>query len=427
MTALYLTDLGDEAATPLTRLSLGRSAEFSTGPSRTDADPLAPAGIYDERWLQKLLMRHPELMVLDRMEAGAGDVAPICRELPIDRTGGSVFLDLLGVTRTGRLVLTECKLWRNPQARREVVAQILEYAPLLRRWSFGDLTTRVKKKLGSSGANPIHLEAVKRWPDLDEAVFVDGLSRSLELGDFHLIIAGDGIRADLQAVASHLSTQGIGLARLSLLEIQLWTNRSGAILVVPHIPLKTEIIQQRVLIAQNGVPVEFEDNVQTATRASTIVEMEGVIDPDRAARKADNRAFWQRFIDASHFDHPDQPPPRHAGDNWVRIPLPEPLKWITAYRTTKGVSGLFMTFDGEEGQAIYDDFHASLGELREESGLELVAKVRKADPFDGEIGVYRSRSSFADEDEQLSWLADAANRLVNTIRPRLSLLVEETV
>ena len=90
------------------------------------------------------------------MEAGAGDVVPLCRELAIPRAGGSVFLDMLGVTQTGRLVLVECKLWRNPQARREVVAQIVEYAALLRHLSFGDLTARLKQKLGVSAANPIY-------------------------------------------------------------------------------------------------------------------------------------------------------------------------------------------------------------------------------------------------------------------------------
>jgi len=45
---------------------------------------------------------------------------PLCRELPLRFGTSSVFLDLLGVSPTGKLVLIECKLWRNPEARREV-------------------------------------------------------------------------------------------------------------------------------------------------------------------------------------------------------------------------------------------------------------------------------------------------------------------
>ena len=68
-----------------------------------------------ERWLQEQLFDHPELMPFDEIEHGAGGFIPIVQELRLD---GNVRLDVLGVTPHGRLVLVECKLWRNPQARR---------------------------------------------------------------------------------------------------------------------------------------------------------------------------------------------------------------------------------------------------------------------------------------------------------------------
>jgi hypothetical protein len=43
-------------------------------------------------------------------------------------------LDALFINRHGALGLVKCKLWRNPQARREVVGQILDYAKELARW-----------------------------------------------------------------------------------------------------------------------------------------------------------------------------------------------------------------------------------------------------------------------------------------------------
>jgi hypothetical protein len=48
----------------------------------------------------------------------------ICRELPTS----AGYLDNLWLTPEGGIVLGECKLMRNPQARREVVAQALDYA-----------------------------------------------------------------------------------------------------------------------------------------------------------------------------------------------------------------------------------------------------------------------------------------------------------
>ena len=49
-----------------------------------------------------------------------------------------------------------------------------------------------------------------------------------KLGDFQLIIAGDGIRSDMHTIAEHLGSQVAGLAQLALLEIQLWHSSSGA-------------------------------------------------------------------------------------------------------------------------------------------------------------------------------------------------------
>ena len=49
---------------------------------------------------------------------------PICRE----RNTPSGPIDNFMVTPTGLPVFDECKLWRNPEGRREVVGQILDYA-----------------------------------------------------------------------------------------------------------------------------------------------------------------------------------------------------------------------------------------------------------------------------------------------------------
>lgn len=161
---------------------------------------------------------------MDRIDPGAGDLISVCREFPLSKYGSSVFVDVLGITRHGRLVLIECKLWRNPQARREVVAQLLEYAALLRRLSYSDLTATFKSRFGMSGQNPLY-DLVAHLPDASiEEVFTDKVSSCLSRGDFELIIAGDGIREDTAAIAEHLLDRG---ARLTLLELQVWKSSEG--------------------------------------------------------------------------------------------------------------------------------------------------------------------------------------------------------
>ena len=61
------------------------------------------------------------------------------------------YADTLHVNGSGRLTLSEFKLWRNPQARREVIGQILDYAKDLASWGYEDLQRQVSLATGKSG------------------------------------------------------------------------------------------------------------------------------------------------------------------------------------------------------------------------------------------------------------------------------------
>ncbi len=85
--------------------------------------------------LQDLVHKHPEALPIEEIDPSFSGPVSICRELntpagPIDN-----FL----VTPSGLPILVECKLWRNPQARREVVGQVLDYAKELARWTSADI------------------------------------------------------------------------------------------------------------------------------------------------------------------------------------------------------------------------------------------------------------------------------------------------
>jgi hypothetical protein len=74
---------------------------------------------------------------MEQIEPGFGRLIPVCKELPLTfGAGKSGSLDNLFVTRGGGLFLTEAKLWRNPEARRSVVAQAMEYAAALFRLNY---------------------------------------------------------------------------------------------------------------------------------------------------------------------------------------------------------------------------------------------------------------------------------------------------
>jgi RecB family endonuclease NucS len=72
------------------------------------------------------------------VDPGFGPLIPLCREL---RTEAGP-IDVAYIDTRGQLILVETKLWRNNEARRKVIAQVLDYARALKRWTYADLLIR---------------------------------------------------------------------------------------------------------------------------------------------------------------------------------------------------------------------------------------------------------------------------------------------
>jgi hypothetical protein len=66
------------------------------------------------------------LLPIGAIEPALAGAISVCTELPTP----SGFVDNLLATDRGDLAIVECKLWRDPQARREVIGQIIEYAKM---------------------------------------------------------------------------------------------------------------------------------------------------------------------------------------------------------------------------------------------------------------------------------------------------------
>ena len=89
-----------------------------------EVTPLTKNESLDERTVQELILRNPECLPISEIDESYNPIMPVCKEL--NTTVGP--LDILMVSPNGELTIIETKLWRNPKARREVVAQILDYA-----------------------------------------------------------------------------------------------------------------------------------------------------------------------------------------------------------------------------------------------------------------------------------------------------------
>lgn len=141
--------------------------------------------------------------------------------------------------------------------------------------------------------------------------------------------------------------------------------------------------------------------------------------PDRPLIRAAARAYWQRFLDEVEFDDPEQPRPRHGGHNWVRIVLPSPARWLGAYHYRDRV-GVYLL--GENDSPLFDFLDVEIDAIRAETGLNL-----RFDRNARRFGLSRVRADIGDDDAQLAWLCDVANRLVTALRPRLRAMNESVI
>jgi len=76
--------------------------------------PLGQTDGRNEAWLRDLLFSAPDSIPVGDLDPSFGPLVPLCRELRTE--AGPV--DIAFINADGLLTLVECKLWRNPEARR---------------------------------------------------------------------------------------------------------------------------------------------------------------------------------------------------------------------------------------------------------------------------------------------------------------------
>jgi hypothetical protein len=300
----------------------------------------------NEMMIQDLVFTHPEILPISEVEESYNPLIPVCMELntPVGP------LDVFMVSPEGELCIIETKLWRNPESRRKVVAQILDYAKELANWNYEDLQREVNRRLNRKG-NSLFEIAKGQYPDqtLPEADFVDAVSRNLSHGKFLLLIVGDGIREGTAAIRDFISSSGNLMFTLSMVELSLYKMAEAGILVVPKILLKTVEISRLVVELPKGMQLVPSDDPQQD-------ESSKKISPAAAKEKEFYVAFWKEFISDLELDDPGQPLPDPANaQNLFLYPAPTTKQiWISAYfaKSMKRVGVYVRTRNNQEGHEI---------------------------------------------------------------------------
>lgn len=205
---------------------------------------------YDEAWLQELLRKQPDILPVAQIEPIFYPMIPIGREVATE-TGA---IDNLFISPRGYLTLVETKLWRNPEAKREVVAQVIDYASSLSKWNYdrlNDVAMEYTKKYEDAESNLV--DWVEKQLGLLEGgrdFFEETVAKNLRLGRFLALIVSDRIRRSIVEMVNYVNKYpGLAL-NVPLVELQgYWIEKkhSWPLLIVPRIYARTEIVERSVV------------------------------------------------------------------------------------------------------------------------------------------------------------------------------------
>ena len=176
----------------------------------------------------------------------------------------------------GYLTLVETKLWRNPEARRTVVAQIIDYASHLSTWTYDDLRQAVLSCRNNDTvafSDPLVDLLSDGDDDVDEQEFSDRMNRNLRLGRFVLLIVGDGIHEGVEKMADFLNQTPQLQFTLGLVEMGLYALDDKAqpadFFVQPRIVARTREVTRAVVESQNDGATERDPRLSTSHAAQS--------------------------------------------------------------------------------------------------------------------------------------------------------------
>ena len=236
---------------------------------------------FQENWLQKIIHRNPQILPIDDIESGFAPLISLGRE--ISTSVG--YIDNLYISPNGYLTIVETKLWRNPEAKREVVGQIIDYAKELTNWNFTKLNDGVKNssQLYNNNSKGI-IELIKDFENIEEHEeykIIDNIERNLKRGRFLLLIVGDGIRESVEEMVDFLSNTPQIQFTLGLVELQFYKNPNveGELIAIPNLITRTTEITRAIVKIENSttgnVTIEtdfIEEKVKPITVRTTITE-----------------------------------------------------------------------------------------------------------------------------------------------------------
>lgn len=371
---------------------------------------------YLEKDIQELIFKNPQCLPISDIDESYNPILPVCKEL---KTSAGP-LDIFMITPNGDLVVIETKLWANPESRRKVVAQILDYAKEMSKWTYSDLQREVNRNLNTKG-NHLYDIVLDTSHDttLNESDFVDAVSRNLRTGKFMLIIAGDGIREGAKNLTEFINQAGNLNFSLSMIELPIFETPNGETLIIPRTVVKTIEIQKINIEIPEGFSI-VSNYDQNSPKTAFDKELH---DEEWTKVRGFFTAFWKEYVDQLQFDDPEQPMPKpYKMKNLFINPSGDEGNWISCYfMASKKRVGVYFKFrDNSQGIYQKDQLHEYKEDIKSELGDDVIWNwdKGKSDGFQVRLNI-EDIYAIENKNEIIDFFNKWTNIFVNVMRPKL--------
>jgi hypothetical protein len=192
-----------------------------------------------EEALQMLLQRYPQVIPGKQIDPASEDpprFVLLRREMPV----GGWSLDHLYIDQRGVLTLVETKLIQNPESRREVIGQVIEYAANANEsWAYGRARQYATEFWSKQGRGLDEVLLGEFGEDLDIEGFWSAVEENLKDGRIRLIIAADELRAEVRRMIEYLNRE-MQNAEVLGLELKCYGKESTPLVLVPRLVGQTQ-------------------------------------------------------------------------------------------------------------------------------------------------------------------------------------------
>ena len=182
----------------------------------------------DEETLHRMILENPEFLPL----AGSPRLTFLGNEVVL----GPGYPDILAIESSGRPVIIEVKLARNPEARRAIVSQIIAYAAFLHGFDVKTLEQGpLRRHLTDAGHGSIlgAVQAHDQEGSVDPDSFRNSLQECLDKGSFRLVFVLDEVPAELEWLVAYLDTVTVQELTIDLITLRMY-EINGTQVVLPQ-------------------------------------------------------------------------------------------------------------------------------------------------------------------------------------------------